>query len=162
MTVSEYNKAVDLYADNIYRFVIKHLSDKEKAKDIVQDVFEKVWLKIDTVNFDKIKSYLFSAAYRTMIDSIRKNKKMESTPDYNNVIMPTHENHYSDLSDQLELALNTLPEIQKTVILLRDYEGYSYQEIGEIASLKESQVKVYIYRARKSLQNYLVKMEYLL
>jgi RNA polymerase sigma-70 factor (ECF subfamily) len=45
--------------------------------------------------------------------------------------------------------------------LLRDYEGYSYDEIGEITGLNESQVKVYIYRARISLKNYLVKMEYI-
>lgn len=162
MTVSEYNKAVDLYADNIYRFVVKHLSDEERAKDVIQDVFEKVWVKIETISFDKIKSYLFSAAYRTMIDHIRKEKKMDSTPDYQDVYEPTESNKYNDINDQLEKALARIPEIQKTVVLLRDYEGYSYEEIGEIAGLKEAQVKVYIYRARKALQEYLVKIENLI
>ena len=52
-------------------------------------------------------------------------------------------------------ALNLLPEIQKAVITLRDYEGYSYEEIGKITDLNESQVKVYIYRARLFLKQYI-------
>ena len=67
--------------------------------------------------------------------------------------------HYSDLSEILNEALNRLPEIQRSVILLRDYEGYSYEEIGEVTGLTESQVKVYIYRGRISLKKYLVKLE---
>jgi RNA polymerase sigma-70 factor (ECF subfamily) len=59
------------------------------------------------------------------------------------------------LSEVLEEALNRLPAIQKQVILLRDYEGYDYKEIGKITDLTESQVKVYIFRARKSLKAYI-------
>ena len=54
-----------------------------------------------------------------------------------------------------------LPEIQRIVLTLRDYEGYSYQEIGEMTTLSESQVKVYIYRARVFLKNYIGKLEVL-
>ena len=63
MTVKEYNNAVDQYADNIYRFVLKHLKDKDMSKDVVQDTFEKVWIKKETINGDKVKSYLFTTAY---------------------------------------------------------------------------------------------------
>jgi RNA polymerase sigma-70 factor (ECF subfamily) len=63
------------------------------------------------------------------------------------------------LGEVLQDALARLPEMQRSVILLRDYEGYSYEEIGEVTGLTESQVKVYIYRGRMSLKNYLVKME---
>ena len=64
-----------------------------------------------------------------------------------------------DLSEILSEALSKLPEIQRSVILLRDYEGYSYKEIAEVTKLSESAVKVYIYRARLFLKNYLVKIE---
>ena len=64
-----------------------------------------------------------------------------------------------DLQTQLDEALDQLPEIQLTVVLLRDYEGYAYDEIGEITNLTESQVKVYIFRARKRLQEILVSIE---
>ncbi|MBZ0242400.1 MAG: RNA polymerase sigma factor, partial [Bacteroidales bacterium] len=68
-------------------------------------------------------------------------------------------NSYSDLKEILDEALKTLSEIQRSVVLLRDYEGYSYAEIGEITGLKEAQVKVYIFRARVHLKKYLQSIE---
>jgi len=56
-------------------------------------------------------------------------------------------------------AVNKLPEIQRSVVLLRDYEGYSYEEIGKITGLNEAQVKVYIYRARVFLKEYIGSLE---
>ena len=117
-----------------------------------------MWDKVRSINFEKAKSYLFTTAYHTMIDQIRKDKKLtrfEEAP-YDSF---SHENSYSDLSEILNEAADKLPEIQRTVILLRDYEGYSYKEIGEITKLGESQVKVYIYRARLSMKKYLVSMD---
>ncbi len=149
---------VDLYADNAYRFVVKHLKDADKAQDVIQDVFEKIWLKIEDISFEKSKSYLFTAAYRTMVDYIRREKKMSSIED-TSYIEPEQSNQYNDVQEQLNKALETIPDIQKSVILLRDYEGYNYAEIGEITSLTEAQVKVYIYRARKSLQKHLVSID---
>ena len=64
-------------------------------------------------------------------------------------------NQYSDISEIMDKAIKRLPESQRTAIMLRDYEGYSYKEIEEITGLKESQVKVYIYRARKFLKQYI-------
>ena len=158
MNQKEYNISVDLYADSIYRFVVKNLKDSEKSKDIIQDVFEKVWKKVENIEYKKIKSYLFTSAYHTMLDYIKKDKKMTSL-EGNNFPEKGYTKEYSGLNEVLETALDRLPEIQKSVILLRDYEGYSYQEIGEITDLKEAQVKVYIYRARKALQKYLVSIE---
>jgi len=59
----------------------------------------------------------------------------------------------------LNEALEKLPAIQKTVLLLRDYEGYNYAEIAEITDLTESQVKVYIFRARKGLKEYIKRLD---
>lgn len=70
-----------------------------------------------------------------------------------------NETSYKGLSKILDEALSKLPEIQKSVILLRDYEGYSYEQIGEITGLTESQVKVYIYRARVTLKEFIVTLE---
>ena len=56
-------------------------------------------------------------------------------------------------------ALNKLNETQRSLVMLKDYEGYSYEEIGSIMSLNESQVKVYLHRARLILKNYLVSKE---
>ncbi|SMO60326.1 RNA polymerase sigma-70 factor, ECF subfamily [Saccharicrinis carchari] len=160
MTVKEYNKSVALYSDNIYRFVLKNIKDSEKAKDIVQDTFEKVWRNHTDISYAKVRSYLFSAAYHTLIDSVRRDKfKAVWSDAEQNKHFTTRS--YSDVNEVLHQALDRLPPVQKNVILLRDYEGYSYNEIAEITQLSEAQVKVYIYRGRQFLKNYLVKIELL-
>jgi RNA polymerase sigma-70 factor (ECF subfamily) len=158
MNVKEYNQSVDLYSDHVFRFILKNMKDEERARDIVQDSYEKLWRNAENVNAEKVKSYLFTTAYHTMIDVIRKYKRQTYLEDYQ-VPEDTHDDQYSDLSEVLDAAVKLLPEIQRTVILLRDYEGYSYNEIGEITSLSEAQVKVYIYRARVFLKNFIGKMD---
>ena len=158
MTVEEYNRAVDAYADNLYRFVLKNLKDEHMSRDIIQDTFEKLWLKLEEVSGLKVKTYLFTSAYHTMIDYIRKEKRYADV-DPSDVKELSHSRHYSDLGEVLEKAIENLPEDQKAVVMLRDYEGYSYKDISDITNLSESQVKVYIYRARVFLKNYIGSME---
>jgi RNA polymerase sigma-70 factor (ECF subfamily) len=157
MTAEEFNKCVDLYADNLYRFILKNIRDEEKARDIVQDTYEKLWLKVSEMESTNAKSYMFTTAYRTMIDRIRRDKKQGDMTEASMYSL-SHSKQYSDLKEVLNEALSKLPEIQRTVILLRDYEGYNYAEIGEITGLNESQVKVYIFRARGFLKNYIGSM----
>jgi RNA polymerase sigma-70 factor (ECF subfamily) len=161
MTVEEYNISVDDYSDGIYRFILKNIKDRDTARDIVQDSYEKLWRKLSQVSFESVKSYLFTTAYHTMIDYTRKSNRQESIGEkIADQLM--HSKQYNDLQEILHEALERLSEIQRSVILLRDYEGYSYQEIGEITGLSESQVKVYIYRGRVFLKNYIGKLEYIL
>jgi RNA polymerase sigma-70 factor (ECF subfamily) len=158
MNVKEFNQSVDQYSDNVFRFILKNIRDEERARDIVQDSYEKLWRNAENVNFEKVKSYLFTTAYHTMIDILRKDKRQTYLGDYPKTEESHHE-QYSDLAEILNEAVKQLPEIQRTVVLLRDYEGYSYQEIGDITTLSEAQVKVYIYRARVFLKNYIGKIE---
>ncbi len=162
MTVVEFNTCVDLYADNLYRFILKSVKDKDTAKDIVQDTYEKLWLKVSDVESMNAKSYMFTTAYRTMMDHFRISKRKAGIVDQDDNENLSHNRQYSDIKSVLNEALDKLPEIQKSVILLRDYEGYDYQEIGEITGLSESQVKVYIFRARQFLKNYIGKPEVLI
>lgn len=158
MTTEEYNKCVDDFSDAVYRFVLHNLRDEDKAKDIVQDSFIKMWEKVSDIDYKKGRSYLFTTAYHTMIDTIRREKKMTSFEDieYNQA---ASSKEFLGLKEILRDAVNKLPEIQRSVVLLRDYEGYSYEEIGEITGLNESQVKVYIYRARLFLKEYIGSLE---
>ena len=158
MTVEEYNRSVDAYADNLYRFVLKNLKQDAMASDIIQDTFEKLWMKLEEVSALKVKSYLFTTAYHTMIDYIRKEKR-NCVVDPATITEESDTVYYSDLGEVLERAIGNLPEDQKAVVMLRDYEGYSYREIAEITGLSESQVKVYIYRARVYLKGYIGSME---
>lgn len=158
MTLVEFNICVDEHADALYRFILKHIKDTDAAKDIVQDTYEKLWRKINDLESKNAKSYMFTTAYHTLIDYTRKIKKSSEYMDSMDP-NPKFETQYTDIKKILNDALDKLPEIQKTVILLRDYEGYDYTEIGNITRLTESQVKVYIFRARTFLKNYIGKLE---
>ncbi len=138
------------------------MRDEDEARDVVQDTFEKVWLKASEVSFEKAKSYLFTTAYRIMLERIRKKKRQEPIDNSLRVVAGSSKDPEFDLKRVLNEAIAKLPEDQRSVIMLRDYEGYSYEEIGRITGLNESQVKVYIFRARVFLKNYLVSAEVVL
>jgi len=158
MTDKEYNECVTNYADNVYRFILKNLRHEDDAKDVVQTAFEKLWVNRQGIQSEKSKSYLFTVAYHQMIDHIRKTKRVflkeEFVEDMRIVDKPAN-----NIKKLLEEALSRLNEMQRSLVLLKDYEGYSYEEIGKITGLNESQVKVYLHRARLQLKNYLVKPE---
>lgn len=158
MTSEEFNKIVDMHSDNVYRFIYKNIGEKDKAKDIIQDTYEKLWMKVDDVSFDKAKSYLFAAAYHTMIDVIRRDKKQVRFDSINkSSLYESYE--FTGAKEVIDKAVQNLPEVQRSVIMLRDYEGYSYKEITDITGLSEEQVKVYIYRARVYLKENLKSVD---
>lgn len=157
MTPREYNKAVEEYSDRIYRFILKSLGDSEKSRDVVQDSYEKLWRNVTTIEFGKVKSWLFSTAYNRMIDIIRKEKRMVSESEYEDQL--SYYDGYSDLGEVLNRCLEKIPDNWKTVLLLRDYEGYSYYEISEITGQTEAQVKINIYRGRMALRKMIGKIE---
>jgi RNA polymerase sigma-70 factor (ECF subfamily) len=158
MTVKEYNRSVEEFADSVYRFIRGNLKDEEQANDIVQDSYERLWKHVSDLEYPVVKSWLFSTAYHIMIDVIRKGRKTTKLELEHEKEM-IHESQYSDLNEILHKALDNLPEQQKTSVMLRDYEGYSYKEIGDITGLTEAQVKINIYRGRVALKNYIGKIE---
>lgn len=158
MTVSEYNRCVDVYSDSVYRYVLKNIKDRESAQDIVQESFLRMWEKKAEINHEKSKTYLFTTAHHLIVDYTRQSKReplIDETTPIENVVYQSN----FDVQAILNQAIEQLPQIQKSVLLLRDYEGYSYQEIEKITGLKESQVKVYIYRARLFLKQYIGRPE---
>ncbi|MDR2906628.1 MAG: RNA polymerase sigma factor [Bacteroidales bacterium] len=162
MTANEYNSCVNQYSDGVYRFVLKHIKDTDRTSDVVQDAFLKMWEKVETISFDTAKSYLFTAAHHTLVDEVRKGQVHQRYVDAQPLQTFSTQNMYSDVYEVLNKAMELLPADQKSVIMLRDYEGYSYDEIAQITGLNESQVKVYIFRARTFLKNYIVQIENLI
>lgn len=158
MTEKEYNQCVHQYADNVFRFILKNLRHEEDARDIVQSSFEKLWINKEQVDAQKSKSYLFTVAYHQMIDHIRKHKRIQLQDNFDEDERTASANN-GNMKQVLLAALNRLNETQKSLVMLKDYEGYSYEEIGEIMGLNSSQVKVYLHRARLTLRNYLVSAE---
>lgn len=158
MTEQDYNNCVDEHSNGVYRFIVKNIRSTQDAEDIVQSAFEKLWVNRERVTPLKAKSYLYTVAYHQMIDVIRKENKKPTTNEYMEVDQVTHQTS-SELKQNLLSAVNLLNHTQKCLVLLKDYEGYSYQEIGEIMNLSESQVKVYLHRARLFLKTKLLELE---
>ncbi len=158
MTEKEYNHCVTIYADNVYRFILKNMRHQEDARDIVQTAFEKLWRSREEVDYERSKSYLFTIAYNSMIDHLRKAKRIYFKEEISEEASISSK-QVNDTKAVLEKALRQLGETQRSLVLLKDYEGYSYEEIGQITGLSASQVKVYLHRARLQLKEYIVKIE---
>ena len=147
-----YNKAVHEYSNRVCRFVDKLLMDRDAAKDITQEAYLRLWERRAEVDFDKVRAWLFTTAYRLSMDYIKDHKRFDRPLE-----MPEHwtiqEN--PDLKKIVNDSLTLLSDTQRSILLLKDYEGYSYAEIGEMLQLNEAQVKVYLFRARKKIKEYI-------
>jgi RNA polymerase sigma-70 factor (ECF subfamily) len=115
-----------------------------------------MWRNRETVDNNTSKAFLFKVAYNEMIDQYRKKKtsvQMEELPLY----QPS-----TDHKKVLERALSRLSATQRMLVLLKDQQGYSYEEISNITGLNVVQVKVYLHRSRLQLKNYLGRLENIL
>ena len=155
VTAQEYNQCVKIYADSLYRFACKVTGRAADAEDAVQSAFEALWRQHEQIDFGKAKAWLFSTAHHKAVDQYRKGWRTEfpeTLPDQRPQIP---ESNRFELREHIDRGLASLSEVQRSVLLLRDYEGYDYTEIGRLTDLSESQVKVYIFRARQKMQSYL-------
>jgi RNA polymerase sigma-70 factor (ECF subfamily) len=158
VTRSQYNTCVDQYADGLFRFALASLRNRMEAEDVVQDSFARVWERRHQVEYDKAKSYLFTTAHHLIIDQTRK-RHQETSVEALCQLPSKNGNTYPDVNEILHKTVASLPEAQRTAVLLRDYEGYSYQEIGDITGQTEAQVKTNIFRARNALRNVIKSMD---
>ena len=155
MNRREYNSTVKEYSGRLYGFALKYLQHSDDASDIVQDVFEKLWKNRKKVEVNKAKAWLFTCAHNAMINFIKKKNRMTYMGEMTSTdVQQSHGKQY-EMKEVIEKVLAQLPPVQKSIILLRDMEGYNYKEIGEILDLSESQVKVYLFRARNKIKKQL-------
>lgn len=153
MNRREYNKSIEEHAQNLFGYVFKYLRSEEDSRDIVQDVFEKLWVNRKKVEVAYAKAWMFRTGHNALINfSKKKNRTV-----YNTDGVPEHGEFKNTYETQqiVDYVLALLPPVQKSIVLLRDLEGYTYKEISDILSISESQVKVYLFRARKKMQKQL-------
>lgn len=149
-----YNQAVKEYTRRLFRFLYKSLRDEAAANDIVQDCYLKLWQHRDKVDPQKIKPWLFSVAHHAMLNYLTSVSKKVRLDEHFQA-PPVFQKNEFDARAILDKVLNELPTLQKSILLLRDLEGYEYKEIGEILGITEAQVKVYLFRARQKVKNYI-------
>lgn len=148
MNEQEYILAAKKYREELYRFAVRYTGDGDSAWDIVQDALVTMWQHCDTVQPSQAKGYLVRTMYHKLVDQHRRvecfnRNKQAFVPEE---IYTPHDNFVYD--DETQLALDHLTDLQRTVLLLKDVEGYHYKEIAQITGMEESQVTGLLYRAR--------------
>jgi len=151
----EYNIAVKELSGRLYGYCLKYLRNSADSSDIVQDAFEKLWNNRKKVELSKAKSWLFSTAHNTLINFINKKNRITYMYELESKQNARNLSHDFEMKEVVDICLSCLPPVQKSIILLRDLEGYNYKEISEILDLSESQVKVYLFRARNKIKKQL-------
>ena len=135
MNRSQYNKCVELYADGLFRFVLTSIRIREKAEDIVQDTFAKVWEHVDEVEWERSKSYLYTTAYHTMIDSIRKEQRSQLVDDPDALRSDTAWQNptglYPDVQHILHKALDSTFKQQNLTVFGAFKAGYSRNTVTD-------------------------------
>lgn len=148
----------------LLRFATHFLKDEDEAKDVVQDVFLKLWQKRDTLaEIENIEAFAMRMTRNRCLDVIRANKvvpidaeidrKMKAeTVDVHSKI------ELSESANQIKMLIGKLPDIQRTVMHLRDIEELSYEEIAEATDIKVNAIRVNLSRARKKVREEFLKL----
>ncbi len=158
MQIEEFNHIVDRLKDKMLRLAFRIVKNQEEAKDVVQDALVKIWKvkdKISTV--DNVDAYCMMITRNIGIDKIR-GRKMETTDidDHydikSNTANPERLSIVRDQLRQVREVISALPDNHRTVLELRDIDGYSYKEVSQITGYSIDKVKVYLHRARLKLK----------
>jgi RNA polymerase sigma factor (sigma-70 family) len=165
MTPQEFKIKVFPLRNKLYRFSKRILDDPEEAKDIVQEVFIKLWNKGDKLaEYKSIEALAMVTTRNLCLDKLRGRKyPSESLDNLRNEVEVTGKEEQQDLTDMVQKIhhiIKTLPELQRTVIQLRDIEGYDFDEISGILDMNENAVRVNLSRARKKIRDILVNNKF--
>ena len=160
MTDKEYNTRVRPWADDAMRFAIRCGGQRGDCEDAVQEALAALWVHRREVPQEKGKSYLLSSTYRILMSAMRHESVKQRHASDMQPPATTPPDTSFDLREAIERSLQHLPELQRAILQLRDVEGYSYREIGETLSLSDSQVQVYLFRARVTMRKQLKQMGY--
>lgn len=176
--IDSFELLIESYQQRVYNIALRMLGNKEDASDIAQEVFIKIYKSIAGFKEEaSLSTWIYRIATNVCLDELRKRKKtkvisIDSTIQLEDsevsMQMPDERPQPDELLTQKELkqevqkAINDLKEEHKTVIILRDINGYSYEEIAKILDCTLGTVKSRINRARNTLKNILIKREELL
>lgn len=155
------------YSDDVYRFARSILGNASDAEDATQEVLLRLWKHQDSIQRSDIRPWLLRTTRNHCIDEIRRHRELLS-PDADetfNLIpdertpSPAHAADHADLRQQIDLALDTLPENLRSVFVLYEVNGLRYREIADTLGIPINSVKVYLSRARTQLKQFFTIQE---
>lgn len=171
-----FNHIVEKWHSKIYRFAYRFFADEDEAHDITQKTFIKTYQSVKTLeNPEKFSSWIYRIANNLCLDELkragrRKSTSLEAYMEQSSglegeFMLPDADLQNKELGHILQKALLTLPDEQRTVIILKEYEGLKFREIADILEEPESTVKSRLYYGLKStrrvLKNWNIKHDYL-
>jgi len=151
--------------DKLFRYALSFLKDESESEDIVQEVFLRLWKKRNDFTYIKnIEAWSMTMTRNLTLDKIKTRrlefKNLNNAEDTSAMNLgPDQLVEQSEAMAGIKKLIDSLSEKQKQVILLRDVEGYTYQEIGEIIGIDQNLVKVTLFRARENVRKKLLKTD---
>ncbi len=158
------------YFSPLCLFGMKYLKDMDTAKEIVHDVFVNVWSKRNELDLNKsLKSYLFTSVYNRSLNYIRNQKKFNGVEELRSEhheqssIDASAELEGKELKDQIQKAIDSLPERTKKIFVMNRFEGFKYKEIAEELDISQKTVEAQMSSALKILREKLkIYLEFLI
>lgn len=151
--------------DKLYRLALRITLDTAEAEDIVQETLIRVWEhKAEWQEITSLEAYSQTICRRLALDAANKAGHGNLQLDEELDVKANSTGADEKLLQQERISLvkklmDHLPEVQRTIMELRDIEGKTYQEIAEIMSLSETQIKVYLHRARTKIKTKVEEIE---
>lgn len=158
--LNAFDQVYDLYVHRLFYFIFKLLKNEAEADDIVQEVFVKIWeSKHQLDDCKQLHSYIFTIAYHSSIDLIRKRinnhkyiEHLKKLSVLEEEMTGSREMEYDELMGQVEKMISNLPERQKQVYLLHREQGLTYPEIADRLSISKNTVENHMVKALQSLR----------
>jgi RNA polymerase sigma factor (sigma-70 family) len=148
----------------LLRFATQLLKDEDEAKDVVQDVFLKLWQKRDDLaQIENVEAFAMRMTRNRCLDVMRANKTIPISAETDRKIkleaVDVHKQvEFTESANQIKKLINQLPDLQRTVMYLRDIEQLSYDEIAETTELQLNAIRVNLSRARKKVRDEFLKL----
>ena len=154
--------------NELYRLALRITLNPAEAEDVVQETMIKVWNRRDQWDeIDSIEAFCLTICRNLSLDKMKKmtnqsqslSEGEHDTPDHSYSSNPEEQAVQQDRSTLVRRRISELPEKQRSVMQLRDFEGKSYKEIADIMAISEDQVKVNIFRARQAIRQRFIETE---
>lgn len=170
-----YAEFVDVFASRIYNVALKILQNKEEAEEVAQDVFIKIFQSVEMFDCScSLKTWIYRITVNKSLDVLRVRKRKTgwlvlssffNQEEEEKIVAVDFENPGIQLEQKEEaeillIAIEKLPERQKAVFVLYQFEDMSYKEIASTLEISVSAVDSLMSRAKKQLRAYLNTLSY--